>query len=984
MQSIDFYRAIQAAALVAPTEEQCNARAWIISVIQDETFNISHRAADYWRSVEYVDPIRRQALHIEEQEHAETMGELYELADRSMHTKHVTFKHASGRVKLVNTKERLESFASQVLKTWALWGGGPKPVETVKPRKARASTWRPALIKVAAESLEDGQAADFLQVAIDQLGGRAYMLNAGKPYILYAPDYAEGLPEGFAVARRDDGKWITTHMPSGLSIGFAFNSKAQALQSGKSALENSTPEKLARALEGARHVTENQHSEALEAWRAAHGLAPVKPETESHAEEPAALPAAADDETMSEEMAAIVAAAATVAIGTAQAQAAETCETGCADPRAYVAAAAVDLERLTNQFAYCATRRRQIEAGRRGDLASVPYIKDELQRIASQPGYAIDQIEARRALAQFVEAIAQNDRAQAADHADDSPELVTCDGPDLDTAAAADTPAASGDAIGDIDTLDSINGMDYTDPRETRAQAGDYTAPRETLRADYLRATETGHTQQAGSKSGAWSAVMFRTADGRAGLAFNRPGQPVELIDCDTGGERMRALQAMAQAAEQAHQQAGAARAPDYSQAVETMDDCEDLSKGATLAELEQVAQRWTPEQCRQQADRLEQLNDHGGALAWRCMAAGALDLAQRVTVINAAHDRAGHLTPTLASQRDAIAAQLRERLALDCTEAPETLAPDCTDPHKTQEAAAAPVFQRAKPEHVDLRHFIAAGLEPAQLVGLGVHYTGDMANAAGEGAIVEAQADDAHGVRVAVTLQDGRHMTHLNGYSFCDRPGSRFALNAKVHGAPYMAELAAARAALVASTEAAKTSKAQHHAAELVRLAEEFPHLERAESRHAGGKLAARNIRTMLKAAFPGQKFSVTSDYNSVRVRWVDGPTDAAVTAIIGRFDIGRADYNTDYFYTESSAWSELFGGVQYLFTERDESPELVACVLSAFNAKYCTQATAEDWRKQSGPFDYSQRDADAYRRWFREMLNETDATPAKKTRAA
>lgn len=565
------------------------------------------------------------------------------------------------------------------------------------------------------------------------------------------------------------------------------------------------------------------------------------------------------------------------------------------------------------------------------------------------------------------------------DAAEDAAELVTCDGPEVAEAAAAvaDTPAAPVDAIGATDTPAETDPADCTQAPETLAQAGGYTQAPETLRADYLRAADAGHTQQAGSKTGAWSAVMFRTEAGRAGLAFKRPGQPVELVDHATGGERMRALQAMAQAAEQAHQQAGAAQAAaptaqqptDCTQAPETLDDCEDLSRGATLDELEQVAQRWTPEQCRQQADRLEQLNDHGGALAWRCMAAGALDLAQRVTSINAAHNKAGHLTPTLASQRDAIAAQLRERLAQDLTQAPETLENE------------APAFSRARPVNVDLRALIAQGMTPADLVGLGVAYSGDMANASGRGAIVGAREGGARGVLVDVTLEDGRHIAQLDGYSFADRPGCRFSLDWKRHGAPYLAELAAARAARNAATSSAKEVKAERHAAELVRLAEEFPHLERAESRHAGGKLAARNMRTMLKAAFPGQKFSVTSDYNSVRVRWVDGPTDAAVTAIIGRFDIGRADYNTDYFYTESSAWSELFGGVQYLFTNREESPELVARVLQDFNAKYGTQATAENWRKQSGPFGYSERDADAYRRWFRDMLKDADATPPAKT---
>lgn len=733
---------------------------------------------------------------------------------------------------------------------------------------------------------------------------------------------------------------------------------------------------------------------------------------------PAPVPASAP-ETAPETVPALAAA---VAIGTAQAQAAETCAPGATDPRAYVAAAAVDLERLTNSFNYDSTRRAKIEAGRRGELGALSYIVKTLQRLAAQPGHSTGATEARKTLQRLADEMATDAQAMSdqahqqcgetqartvrarvellqilatlpeTDAAEDAAELVTCDGPELaETAAAmADTPAAPVDAMGTTDTPAETTPADYTQERETLAQARDYTQARETLRADYLRAADAGHTQQAGSKTGAWSAVMFRTEAGRAGLAFKRPGHPVELVDHATGGERMRALQAMAQAAEQAHRQqlaadtpaAPAAPAADCTQAPETLaPDCTEAPEtlqatphDAALAQrLADQADNFTPEQCEQVARNMEHDNNHGGALMWRCMGARAFDLAARAAANTQAHDRAGHLTDELADQRRAIADELRARLqaAADCTQAPETLAAD----------DEAEKFQRARPQHIDLRHFLAGGVKPAQLVGLGVHYTGDMANAAGEGAIVEAQADDARGVRVAVTLQDGRHMTHLDGASFSDRPGSRFALNAKVHGAPYLAELAAARAALVASTEAAKTSKAQHHAAELVRLAAEFPHLERAESRHAGGKLAARNMRTMLKAAFPGQKFSVTSDYNCVRVRWVDGPTDAAVTAIIGRFDIGRADYNTDYFYTESSAWSELFGGVQYLFTERDESPELLARALAVFNEKYGKQATPDDWKRATGPFDYRQRDSQGMQHWFREILNATDATPPAKT---
>lgn len=778
MQALTMYRAIQAAALIAPTADEAAhtaARLFAARQALPPTFT---RAADFWESTE----ITYGAEFHRDTAHAEALGELLETASCDMASKHATFKHAAGRVKMLNTRERLQGFAADMLKgaAWALWGGGEKPAEVSKPRKARTNTWRAGLVKVAAEALQDGQAADFLAVAMGQLGGLAYMHEAGNPFVVYAPDHAEGLPDGFAVARKCSGEWVTMHMASGLSVGRAQRVKAQALESGMSELQVSTPEQLARALAAARQVTEAQHAEALAAWRAAHGIAAEVPETETEAQgEELATEATTEAAPVSEDMAAIIATAATVAIATAQAQAAETC------------------------------------------------------------------------------APAETDTAA---------ELVTCDGPELTDAEATapNTPPAMADAIGADHTPADATQGDDTDPLKTRAHAGGYTQQPETLRADYLRAADGGNTQQASSKTGAWSAVMFRTADGRAGLAFKRPGHPVELADHTTGGERMRALQTMAQAAEKAHQQASDDSAP-----VETQD-----------------------------------ASDTG------------------------------------------------------------------------------PEFQRARPAHVDLRAVVAQGLAVAELVGLGVHYTGDMANSSGNGAIVEASDDGRGGLYVCVTLEDGRHMTHLHASSFSDSPGSRFALDYKRHGAPYLAELAATRATLKATTTSAKELGAQRHAAELVRLAAEFPQLERADSRHAGGKMAARNIRTMLKAAFPGQKFSVTSDYSSVNVRWVDGPTDAAVTAIVDRFNIGRADYNTDYFYTEDSAWSELFGGVQYLFTHRDESPELLARVLEDFNAKYSTQATLEDWRKQGGIFSYTQRDADAYRQWFRKMLNATDATPPAKTR--
>lgn len=84
-------------------------------------------------------------------------------------------------------------------------------------------------------------------------------------------------------------------------------------------------------------------------------------------------------------------------------------------------------------------------------------------------------------------------------------------------------------------------------------------------------------------------------------------------------------------------------------------------------------------------------------------------------------------------------------------------------------------------------------------------------------------------------------------------------------------------------------------------------------------GVLAARNMRLLLKAAFPGVTFSVRkADYGTIRVSWTDGPQHEAVEAIVLRFKTGRFDSQTDYAYEERTPWTVLFGHARYVFTAR------------------------------------------------------------------
>jgi hypothetical protein len=59
-------------------------------------------------------------------------------------------------------------------------------------------------------------------------------------------------------------------------------------------------------------------------------------------------------------------------------------------------------------------------------------------------------------------------------------------------------------------------------------------------------------------------------------------------------------------------------------------------------------------------------------------------------------------------------------------------------------------------------------------------------------------------------------------------------------------------------------------------------------DSRSAGSKLVAINLRRQLKKAFPGVKFSVTMDgYDSVRIEWTDGPRPRLVSSAIGNCEL-------------------------------------------------------------------------------------------------
>ena len=89
---------------------------------------------------------------------------------------------------------------------------------------------------------------------------------------------------------------------------------------------------------------------------------------------------------------------------------------------------------------------------------------------------------------------------------------------------------------------------------------------------------------------------------------------------------------------------------------------------------------------------------------------------------------------------------------------------------------------------------------------------------------------------------------------------------------------------------------------------------------------LVAKHIRQELSTEFPGQKFSVRkTDYSTIHIEWKDGPTREEVEQIAGKHEriCVRDRWNDDLWDHNDSAFTSVFGGVDYLYFNRETAPE-------------------------------------------------------------
>lgn len=110
------------------------------------------------------------------------------------------------------------------------------------------------------------------------------------------------------------------------------------------------------------------------------------------------------------------------------------------------------------------------------------------------------------------------------------------------------------------------------------------------------------------------------------------------------------------------------------------------------------------------------------------------------------------------------------------------------------------------------------------------------------------------------------------------------------------------------------------------VKLREEYKHLIPVQgSEKSGLVIAAKNLRTLLKAAWPAVKFSVRSSSfsggDSIDIGWTDGPTTKQVDEIAQQFKAGSFNGMEDIYEYSSSVFIEIFGDAKYVSVQRDLS---------------------------------------------------------------
>lgn len=201
--------------------------------------------------------------------------------------------------------------------------------------------------------------------------------------------------------------------------------------------------------------------------------------------------------------------------------------------------------------------------------------------------------------------------------------------------------------------------------------------------------------------------------------------------------------------------------------------------------------------------------------------------------------------------------------------------------------------------------------------VGRRIHYPGDVANHSSDGVVV---AINESAQRFDSILFDGRI---LRGISFHAFSGLRpwLALD-RVHG-PALIDAMHRKAAEIQTARAIEKATAEHALqAAGAALIVAYPHLQAIDpAKPHDSNLVGKNLRALLKAE--GIKASVRKDGYSAYYVKLPADVEAArfdeLSGLCRRFQVGSFDGMTDSYEYRRSAWTETFGGVKYVFVNRE-----------------------------------------------------------------
>lgn len=130
-----------------------------------------------------------------------------------------------------------------------------------------------------------------------------------------------------------------------------------------------------------------------------------------------------------------------------------------------------------------------------------------------------------------------------------------------------------------------------------------------------------------------------------------------------------------------------------------------------------------------------------------------------------------------------------------------------------------------------------------------------------------------------------------------------------------------------------------------------------RTGKRYCGLIVAANNVRTELKAAFPGVKFSVrTSRFaggDDLRVEWTDGPTEKQVNEIISKYAAGSFDGMIDLYTYDNDEFNKLYGSAKYVSASRSYSESFLTKIAQIVIAEYGKNVEVKVYKSGTAYFE-------------------------------